>query len=199
MFWNLNILLDCPQSLICVSFNENIYVNWKSASFDIRDVGITEEHRKIPSWTKRKMIVYGSRRLTWFLFESLFVYKHLVIKATGSRFPVNYAWEIAPIFMQSRENALSAWLCSFRRGNNFLTKSNRMSVKGSPNCLLVGIWVSMSPTPDNCTCWQINYLQYVTFQHLNGFLIRSDWFRLGHPLGGLFHAKVLFFRIFVFE
>lgn len=46
-----------------------------------------------------------------------------------------------------------------------------LTLKGLP---MVGILGLMSLTGDNCTCWQINYLRYGTFQHMNGFLIRND-------------------------
>ena len=39
---------------------------------------------------------------------------------------------------------------------------------------VLSVGTDVDATSDNCTCCQINYLQLVTFQHLNGFLIRND-------------------------
>ena len=58
-----------------------------------------------------------------------------------------------------------------------------LTLKGLP---MVGILGLMSLTGDNCTCWQINYLRYGTFQHMNGFLIRNDSFHFSRSYCGLF-------------
>lgn len=115
-------------------------------------------------------------RLDFFLKVYLCI-RHLAIKATCSRFPVNYVWRTVPIFMKSIGSTLSALTCSFPRRKGLLTRMSRYGLPGF--LIMLKIRSSMSPTADNCTCWQINYLQYVTFQHLNGFLIRIDFVRRG--------------------
>ena len=134
MFWNLNILLDFPQSLVCVSFNNIICINWKCASFKMPPVNLVCPYvgkQEIFCLCRREKKLFCVPVGAWldFFLKVYFVYKHLAIKATCSRFAVNYAWEIAPIFIQFNGNTLSAWICCFRKGNNFSTESNSMSIE----------------------------------------------------------------------
>ena len=135
MFWKLSIFFDFPilVSSILRQFSSKLEIS-QILDFSLKShVGRFTSAGKLRFYRKLIVVCVGGR-LTWFLFESLFVYKHLAIKATCSRLRLNYACGKAPLSLTIMANAFSAWSSSVHRGSYSLRKSNRMRVKGLPKC-----------------------------------------------------------------